>query len=174
MEEIKIYHSPWRMLLLLLICAGATAGSIFMLHHPKTGFHVFVAWLCIAFSGLGGLYMLYYTLKESISDIPYLTITDTSCTIIQGDKHTVINFADVESFEVARIRNQEFVTIHYKPDVENQKIENASIHGRILREMNKGLVNAQEIIATTGTSMETQELYNLLNDRLRRFHNIHH
>ena len=162
------------MLLLLLICAGATAGSIFMLHHPRHTWSIFeliVAWLCIAFFGLGGLYMLYYTLKESISDIPYLTITDTSCTIIQGDKHTVINFADVESFEVARIRNQEFVAIHYKPDVENQKIENASIPSRILREMNKGLVNAQEIIATTGASMETQELYILLNDRLRRLQN---
>lgn len=168
MKEIKIYHSPWRMLLLLLGCAAFTAGGIFILHHAQTGIHVLVAWLCIAFFGIGGLYMLYATLKENITDIPYLTITDTSCTIIQGDKHTVINFADVKSFKVVKMGDQEFVTVHYKPDVEIQKIEDASIPGRILRKINKGLVNAQEAISTTGTSIKTQDLYNLLNNRLRR------
>ncbi len=180
MEEIKIYHSPWRMSLLIIICLAAAVGLIFMLHHPRHTLGIsemIVIGLCIAFFGPGGLYLLYVTLKESITDIPYLTITDTSCTINQGLKHAVINFADVKSFKVTKMGDQEFVTVHYRPDVEIQKMKDANIPGRILRKMNKGLVNAQEIIATTGTSLETQELYKLLYDRLRRFqfsHNFCH
>ena len=126
MEEIKIYHSPWRMSLLIIICLAAVVGLIFMLHHhPRHTLGIsemIVIGLCIAFFGPGGLYLLYVTLKESITDIPYLTITDTSCTINQGLKHAVINFADVKSFKVTKMGDQEFVTVHYRPDVEIQKI----------------------------------------------------
>jgi len=43
MEEIRIYHSPWRMLLMVLGCLVFVALSILMLNHPKSGFHILVA-----------------------------------------------------------------------------------------------------------------------------------
>ena len=58
METIKIYHSPWRMLFLVFACIIFVVGSVFMLEHTKDVFHVVVAWIGIAFFGLGGLSMI--------------------------------------------------------------------------------------------------------------------
>jgi len=135
-----------------------------MLHQPKSGFEVIVAWLSIAFFGLTGLFILYTTFKERLTGRPYLTITD-KC-IIMGEKQTVINFADVESFEVVRLRNQSFVAIHYKPGIEQRKMDEASTLGRSIRNLNSRLTQAQENISTVGTGMNAQELCDLLNERL--------
>ena len=67
MEEIKIYHSPWRMLLLALASlAFAVAGFFMTIHSPK-GFHIIVGWISFVFFGLGGFYMLYGTLNERLT-----------------------------------------------------------------------------------------------------------
>ncbi|MBQ3632034.1 MAG: hypothetical protein II949_12470 [Prevotella sp.] len=165
METIKIYRSPWRMLFLALASLAFAAGSAFMLSRPQSGFHVVVAWLGIVFFGLSGVYMLYVILKERLTGKPFLTITD-NCVIIEGAKQTVINFADVKSFEVVKMRNQKFVAIHYKPGIEQQKLDEANTLGRSMRELNRHLVNAQENIATVGIGMDAEELCNLLNERL--------
>ena len=167
MEEVRIYHSPWRMLLLVLGCLVFVVLSILMLYHPKNGFHVFVAWIGIAFFGLCGLYMIYSMFKERLTGKPFLTITDT-CIISQGVRETIINFADVKSFQVVKMRDQKFVAIHYKPDVEQQKMNEASSVGRSIRSLNRRLVNAQGNISTTGTGMKAKELCDLLNERLKR------
>ena len=70
MEEIRVYHSPWRTLLLALGSLAFVALSVMMLNQPKNGFHVFVAWIGIAFFGLCGLYMLYATFKERLTGRP--------------------------------------------------------------------------------------------------------
>ena len=165
MEEIRIYHSPWRMLLLVLGCLGFVVLSILMLNHPKNDFHVLIAWLGIAFFSFCGICMFYSMFKERLTGKPFLTITDT-CIISQGVKRTVINFADVESFEVVKMNDQKFVAIHYKPDVELQKMDRASSVGRSIRSLNRRLVNAQESISTTGINMKAEELCHLLNEKL--------
>ena len=43
MEIIRIYHSLWRMLLLVLASFAFVAACAFMICHPKNGFHVVVA-----------------------------------------------------------------------------------------------------------------------------------
>lgn len=165
METIKIYHSPWRMLLLAFACVIFVVGSVFMLKHTKDVFHVVVAWIGIAFFGLGGLYMLYATLKERLTGKPFLTITD-DCIISEGVKQTEIHFSDVESFEVVKMRKQQFVAVHYKPGVEQQKLDEADTLDRSIRNLNRRLVNAQENISTVGTGMKAEALCDLLNERL--------
>ena len=167
MKEVQIYHSPWRVLPLVLGCAVFVALCIPMLIHPKNDFHVVVAWIGIAFFGLGIPVILYTMLKERLTGKPFLTITDT-CLICQGIKQAVINFAEVESFEVVKMRNQEFVAIHYKSNVEQQKMDDAGTVGRSIRSLNRRLVDAQETISTTGTGMKAKELCDLLNERLKR------
>ena len=82
METIRIYHSPWRILLLALASlAFAVAGFFMAIHSPK-GFHIVVGWISVVFFGLGGLYMLYGTLKERLTGKPFLTITDEA--VIMG------------------------------------------------------------------------------------------
>ena len=167
MEEIRIYHSLWRMLLLVLASfAIAVAGFFIAIHSPK-GFHIIVGWISVVFFGLGGLYMLYGMLKERLTGKPFLMITD-KCIIIETMKQTIVNFADVKSFEVLKVRQQKFIAIHYKPNVEQQKMDEAGTIGRSFRSLNRRLVNAQETISTTGTGMKAEELCDLLNERLRR------
>ena len=167
MEEIRIYHSPWRMLLLALGSLAFVALSVLMLNHPKNGFHVLVAWSGIVFFGLCGLYMLYATFKERLTGKPFLTITDT-CIINQSLKQTVINFTDVESFEVVKMKDHKFVAIHYKPNMEQQKMDGAGTVDRSFRSLNRKLVNAQETISIVGTNLNAQDLCDLLNERLKR------
>lgn len=130
MEEIRIYHSPWRMLLLAFGSLALVALSVSMLNHPKNGFHVFIAWIGIAFFGLCGLYIFYVTFKERLTGKPFLLITDT-CIISQGLKQTTINFADVKSFEVVKMKDQKFVAIHYKSNVEQQKMDEVGTVGAV-------------------------------------------
>ena len=167
MKEIRIYHSPWRMLLLVLASlAFAVVGFFITIHSPK-GFHIVVGWIGVVFFGLGGLYMLYGMLKERLTGKPFLTITDEAV-IMDGMKHAVIRFADVESFNMVKMGKQEFVAVHYKPGVELKKMDEANALDRSIRKLNRQLVNAQENISTTGTGMKVQELCDLLNERLRR------
>lgn len=154
------------MLLMAFGCLAFVAGSVFMLEHTKVFFHVVVVWIGIAFFGVGGLYMLYATLNERLIGKPFLTITDEAI-ICVGAKQTVIRFADVESFEVVKMGNQKFVAVHYKPNVEKQKLDEANSFARNFRKLNISLVNAQETISTTGTSVKAEVLCDLLNERLR-------
>lgn len=45
MEEIKIYHSPWRMLLLVLASLAFAGAGFFMTIHSPKGFHIIVGWI---------------------------------------------------------------------------------------------------------------------------------
>ena len=167
METIRIYHSPWRILLLALASlAFAVAGFFMAIHSPK-GFHIVVGWISAVFFGLGGFYMLYGLLKERLTGKPFLTITDEAV-ITEGMKRTVIRFADVKSFNIVKMGRQEFVAVHYKPGVEQQKLDESNVLDRSIRQLNRQLVNAQENISTTGTGMKAQELCDLLNERVKR------
>lgn len=167
METVRIYHSTWRMLLLAIVSLAMAVGGYLMAIHSPKGFHIVVGWIGVVFFGLGGLYMLYGTLKERLTGKPFLTITDEAV-IMEGMKHAVIRFADVESFNVVKMGKQEFVAVHYKPGVELKKMDEANGLDRSIRKLNRQLVNAQENISTTGTDMKAQELCDLLNERMKR------
>ena len=76
------------LLLVLTSLAFAVASFLMTIHSPK-GFHIVVGWISVVFFGLGGLYMLYGTLKERLTGKPFLTITDEAI-IMEGMKHAVI------------------------------------------------------------------------------------
>ena len=124
-----------------------------------------MGWVGIAFFGLCGLCILYATQKERLAGRPFLTITDEAV-ISNRVIQTVIRFADVESFEVVKMRRQQFIAIHYKPGVERQKMDGTNALGRSIRRLNHRLVNAHDTISTTGTGIKAEALCNLLNDRL--------
>ena len=144
MEEIKIYHSLWRMLLLILGSILFVLGGIYVLHMHKNVFHLVVGWSSIVFFGCGGIVLLWSFLKERLFDQPHLTINDEG-----------ISYRGMKTW-------------HYKPVVELQKMENASILGRLFRSMNICLINAQESISVVDISMKADELCHLLNQRLKR------
>ena len=167
MEELRIYQSPWRLLLLTFGSIAMTALSVFMIHFHRNLFVWVAGWIGILFFGLCSLVYLFSMFKEWLMHRPFLTIKD-DCLIRQAPRKLVVNFADVESFSVRKVRDSAFIAIHYKPNVERQKMENASIFGYLFRSMNKQLINAQDSITTTGLSMKAEDLCDLLNERLKQ------
>ena len=167
MEELKICHSPWRMILLFLGCLLFVFGGVYVLHMHRNVYHPVVGWGCIVFFGCGGIVLLWSFLKERLFGQAHLTITDKEITY-RGMKTWHVRFADVVSFEARRFGDNDFVALNYKPHVERQKMEEASIFGRLLRSMNKHLINVQESISTVDISMKADELCHLLNERLKR------
>lgn len=167
MEEIKIYHSLWRMLLLILGSILFALGGVYILHMHGNVFQQVVGWVGILFFGCSGIVLLWSFLKERLFDQPHLTINDEGISY-RGMKTWHVRFADVASFEVRRLGDNNFVAINYKPVVELQKMENASILGRLFRSMNICLINAQESISVVDISMKADELCHLLNQRLKR------
>ena len=147
---------------ILLVCCG-----IFILHMHRSIFELVAGWGCILFFGCCGILMLYSLLKERLFDQPHLTITDEGF-CYRRYKTMHVRFADVESFKVRKVYGQDFIAINYKPDVERQKMQDASIFGYLFRSMNKRLIDAQDSISAAAMSMKTDELCQLLNQRLKR------
>ena len=166
-EDIKIYQSPLRMILLTLGCFAFAAVAGFLLYHNHLKSHkdLIMLWVGVVFFGLGGLVLLYNTFKRILKNEPYLTITADRI-IYQGLRPFVVNFADVESFTMVKVENQKLIAIHYKPNVESQKMDETSFVGRIIRFFNKQVIDAQDTLSAVGTNMKAQELCDLLNERL--------
>jgi len=166
-EEIKIYRSVWRNALLILCCLAFAAGSVLILldGNEKPLKVIIAAWTGILFFGLGGLFVAYFVLKELLTRIPYLVITDEKV-IMNGGKPWEASLADVEIFFLTRVSTAWMIGIKYKKNIEAQRLDNASQWGRALRNFNLDLTGAQESIAATGLTVKPQVLCDLLNERL--------
>ena len=73
MEEIKIYHSIWKNLMLVAICLAFVVLGVLQL---LDGRNSFLIWASTLFFGIGGLFMLYIILRQRITNKPYYVITD--------------------------------------------------------------------------------------------------
>ena len=154
------------MMLLILACILFVLGGIFILHMHRNVFHLVVGWGTILFFGCCGIMLLFSFLKERLFGQAHLTITDEELTY-RRFRTIHVRFADVASFEVRKLSDNEFVAINYKPDVERQMMQNASIFSYLYRSMNKRLIDAQESISVVGISIKADELCHLLNQRLK-------
>lgn len=167
MKEIKIYSSLWRMMLLILACLLFVFAGIFILHMHRNMFHLVVGWVSILVFGCFGIILLFSFLKERLFGQAHLTINDEELTY-RRFRTIHVRFADVASFEVREIGDNEFVAINYKPDVERQMMQDANIFGYLYRSMNKRLIDALESISVSDISLTANELCHILNERLRR------
>ena len=154
------------MLLMVIGCLAFAAMGIYILQSPKAG-NVIIAWIGIIFFGIGGLFLLYWLLKERLTGRPFLTITDESIIYNGGWKQYEIRYAEVKSFVLLGGRQGKIIGIHYKKGVECQKIEDASLVGRIARKFNLAVSGTQESISVSGVSMKAQELCDILNERFK-------
>lgn len=134
MTKAYLENSTWRMLLLAIVSLAMAVGGYLMAIHSPKGFHIVVGWIGVVFFGVCGIYMLYGMLKERLTGKPFLTITDEAV-IMDGMKHAVIHFADVESFNMVKMGKQEFVAVHYMPGVELKKMDEANALDRSIRKL---------------------------------------
>lgn len=174
-EEIRIYRSVWKNVLLVLCCLALTAVSVLILfaENKKPGLDI-VAWIGIPLYFLGGLIIAYKVLKERLSHTPFLVITDKKV-VMNNNGTSEISFADVDAFFLTQMQIRRaveditFIGIRYKEDIELQRWNNAKQVGRIVRKYNIQKVGAQEIIPTVGLAIKPQALCDLLNGRLAEF-----
>ena len=61
MKTIEVYHSVWKMILLIIVCFAFAAMGVFMLFR---GERAWFDWIGIIFFGGGGLFMTYLVLND--------------------------------------------------------------------------------------------------------------
>ena len=162
MEGIRVYHSLWKTGILTLVCFAFAALGIYSLvaHPEKSGF---VFWLGLLFFGFGGIFMLWLILRERITGKPYYLVTDESVILNSGFKAWEVRFADVKSFFLVG----KMIGIRYNKDKEIQKMEDASVLGRIIRHFNQRIGDSQEHLYVSNMTMKPKELCDLLNERVK-------
>ena len=162
MEGIRVYHSLWKTGILTLVCFAFAALGIYSLvvHPEKSGF---VFWLGLLFFGFGGIFMLWLILRERITGKPYYLVTDESVIMNSGFKAWEVRFADVKSFFLVG----KMIGIRYNKDKEIQKMEDASVLGRIIRRFNQRIGDSQEHLYVSNMTMKPKELCDLLNERVK-------
>jgi len=158
MEEIKVYHSVWKRLPVILIGLAFSVGAVYALWQGRG--QSWKAWLCLLLFGLGSLLYLYLALKERWTGKPYLTVTATSLIVNNGYVFgrgwymSEIALADVEYFELVPRsilqRRGPRLRIHYK--------------GRMEEKYPTDLVGQ---IPVGDIDMKPQLLCDLLNEQLR-------
>lgn len=166
MEGIRIYHSLWRMLFMGIGGLAFAVMIILILRSPRPG-NVIIGYIGIVFFGLGGLALIYWTLKERLTGRPFLTITDEGIICNGGWKQYEIRFADVNSFVLLGGRQSKIIGIRFKKGVERQKMEDANIISRLARKFNLAVSGTQESISLSCVPMKAQELCDILNERLK-------
>ena len=154
------------MMLLLGASLLFVLGGIFILHMHRNVFQLVAGWVTILVFGCFGIVLLFSFLKERLFGQAHLTINDEELTY-RRFRTIHVCFADVASFEVREFNGHDFIAINYKPDVERQKMQDASIFGYLFRSMNKRLINALDSISVTDISITADELCHLLNERLK-------
>lgn len=161
MEEIKIYRIVWKNILAAIVCLALVVMGVF--YSSKAG----VVTLGLFF-GLGGLFLLYLTLKVRLR--PYLTINDKCLVQSRADKSLpdyTINFSEVDHFELSRYNIlfpfERDILVYYKTDKDKQKVFSPTFFGRIAAKL---FSSADDYIAIHGINMKPQELFDLLSERV--------
>ena len=163
MEEIRIYRILWKNLLAAIVCLALFAVSIVDSINRNGGPGEMAVGLCF---GLVGLFVVFQTVKVRLR--PYLTIND-KC-IVQSRPHYpnhTVRFSDVDHFELSRFNIllpfERDILVYYKKDKDKQKVFSPTFFGRIAAKMFSG---ADEYIDIIGINMKSQELFDLLSERL--------
>ncbi|MBR1379749.1 MAG: hypothetical protein IJ557_11555 [Bacteroidaceae bacterium] len=170
MDDIKLYHKVWTILLVLLVLLALMIIPIVPLCQGKGS----LLWNCILLLiptpvFLWGLIVLF---RERVLHIPPITITEDRIIVNSVGGIKEYHFADIDRFQHIDFNgfytSSDVITIHYIRSVETKKMEESKGWDRIYRKMNLALMNAQDSIQVTNLTMKPKQLYHLLNKRLIR------
>ena len=137
MNEIKIYSSLWKRLLLFFSCLVFVAIVIFELFVIRdiNVYEKAVLIFGLFFFGLGGLYLLTLTIKEKIYHIPFLLINEDGLIINKLKKQKIL-FKQVKSFSLINVSGAKQIGVHYKSSVEYRKYKKSNRIKRQILNMN--------------------------------------
>lgn len=166
MKTIEVYHSVWKMILLIIVCFAFAAIGGFMLFRGETAW---INWIGIIFFGVCGLFVAYLALREFLTRTPYYVITDEGVEVNNGIRNREVRFADVESFFLTKVATTKMVGIQYKPDAERKKMDESNLVSRSIRKMNSGVAGSTEALPADDLSLKPQQFCDLLNSRLQNY-----
>lgn len=126
-------------------------------------------WIGLVFFGASGGQILYLILRQLLMHIPYYVITAEGVIINSGRRETELRFDDVDSFSMMNVNKQNFIVIHYKHSIEKQKYEQANTVGKAMIKFNQLVTGTSESLKADGVSMKSQQLYDLLCERLGKY-----
>lgn len=190
MEEVRIYHSAWRVLLYVIPIFAFGGLYIYIGNLGYIDLRGIICYIAGLFFVLMGLYDIFVLLDERLRRRPYMTITDQGIVFYSGK---VVNFADVSKFYVIKKdswyswkasyeRSVTTVGFTYKPQIERERWEKQRWYGkyqlidyfnflkeRLFSQLKLGStrtdIRGQEMIGCFLTSMKAQQLCDLLNER---------
>lgn len=171
--EIKIYQSYWKNLLLILTCMLFTVGGIYIIADEscKLVTKIIGGWLSVIFFGGGGLFLCVTTLYNSIRHIPYLIIYEDRVEQYIQWKATYyrIYFADVQMFRLIKVSHSMQIAVDYKSTHLKKKMKSKATSNIIKKLMtfNFFISGAIETIFVSNLTMKEEDIYRLLNERLK-------
>ena len=143
MEEIRIYRSFWKWLLMSIFIIVSYGALILILSINKDigdavagdfKYLIIISFFCVLY----GFFLLFESLWEKFSPRPYIVITDKGIAVNTLLKKKYIDFADVARFDVKQVyflQALQVLLVHYKPEVLEKKLEGLNTIQRIFRKM---------------------------------------
>lgn len=171
-EEIRVYQSLWKNMLLVIGCLALVFGGCTIIRISDFWVtKVFGGWLCVAFFGCRGLFIFIVTLYNRIHHAPVLTIYENRLEIHEQIKgvNYIVNFADVKGFRLIKVKSVKMIAIDYEPTTLTHKIEEASKVKQQMMIYNLKKTGAIENIAVHNLTMRGKDICDLLNVRLGKF-----
>lgn len=177
--SIDIYYSHWKQLLLVLGSFVFVIGFILVLQYPNSASSSsdnVIIWIGLVLFGGGGLLLLFNLLRDLINHTPFLTIYDDHISMYNSWKNTFldVNFADVNSFELqalkpARGGKTMILCIHYKENVQKEKMEISGAIKKSLFRFNDRYTGAMESIPLSILTMKPKTIAEAVDARFKAY-----
>ena len=171
MENIEIYRSRKKNIIILLVCIAFVCVCVYLTGQDKVA--RIVSWIGIAFFGACAVVLLYAFLRERLLHKPFLVITDSEVRMDGGFKLHSFRFSEVERFTWANVNDVLFIAAVLNERAERRKMTDASPAGRFFHRANIRLTGGMENIPADDLTVKPNELLDLLNQRLEAYRQAH-
>lgn len=171
-NEIRIYYSFWKNMLMAIGCLAFAACGWLMIHdiHITRPSKVYIGIAGMVFFGGCGIFLLGQTLYQRIRRIPFLIIYDDRLDIYEWRNGTyrTIYFREVECFRLIKIYKSKLIAIDYKETPMKEKMEEASCFTQHMMEFNARVSRALESFPTENLTIKGKAICDILNARLKK------
>ena len=170
-EEVRVYHSVWKNLMLgfLSLLIAGTAG--FLLQDSNSRLDTvdeLIFWSGLILFGAGGLFIIISILYNKSQNRPLFIIYNDriDCYVQIKSAYTSIYYVDVEQFRLVNLRSVKFIAIDYKETPLANKMDSASVLMRWGLKFNRNVTGAIENLPADSLTMKANDILELLNNRL--------
>ena len=171
MEDVRLYHTLWGGLAwwVILVSLGFVGLFVWLIIDDPALRGDWRFWIGLIFFGIMVLFFPLVALLERLMGRPAVVVMADKVVSTALWRRSEYRFDEVKRFKLAQMSGQEFIAVHFDKQEEQRRLQDASKTGRAVRQLNIGLVGAQENIAASGLTMKPQELCDLLNRRVAGF-----